>query len=156
MNQLTRCAVATLCAMPLVAGACGDDDASDTGAAAPVTLSDAEYIESGSAVCDDVAPRLMEAFPDPEGEPDVAYLRGIAGPIAEVLEDARGQMAEIDPPADKAAGHESLLAELDSSASELRAVLEDDAAAAAMLEEGPPLDGPSDAAAALGLEGCGP
>jgi len=161
MNRVRRAAV-VMAVMTAVLGACGDEDddadsaaTTETTAAPATSMSEEEYIAAGSAVCADIGPRVVEAFPDPEGEPDVAYLRTIAGPIADVLEDARAQFGELEPPATKVDGHDELLAALDASASSLRAVLDDDAAAEAMLQSGPPLEAPSAAAARLGFEGCG-
>lgn len=159
MHRPIRTALVALVAIPFAVAACGDDDdggdAVEPAQTTASTLSLAQYTAAGTAICEGLGPRIAEAFPDPVGEPDVPYLRTIAGPIADVMEDGRRQFAELQPPAEAAEGHDALLSAIDDSVEQLRAVLDDDAAAEAMLEDGPPLDEPSEAAAAVGFENCG-
>lgn len=162
MNRTTRLIVVAAVSASALLAACGSDNpatstttSTTAGKAETTDSSTADFVASGTAICTELGPRLQEAFPDPVGEPDVAFLRSIAGPIADVLADGRDQLAELDPPADQAAGMQDLLDALDDSIAQLRAVLDDDAAAEAMLPDGPPLDAPAEAAAALGFENCG-
>ena len=131
---------------PALLAACGDDN--------PAAASPAELVQLGSAMCAEFAPQVAEAFPDPAGPPDVTYLRSFAGELADVLIAAHDRFEEITPPEDQAEKFEALLSSLKQSANSLREALTDDTVAAEMLEQGPPLEQPTIAAAALGFEGC--
>ena len=142
----TRLLVGTLAVTSLAASACGDDDSA---AADPE-----EFIETGSAICAEIGPQVAEAFPDPTGQPDIAFVRSFAGELADVLAGVHDRFEQLTPPEDQTGNFEALLASLNQSVTSLRQSLDDDTVAAEIVKQGPPLEEPSIAAAALGLEGC--
>jgi hypothetical protein len=131
---------------PAALTACGDDTA------AP---SSAEFVERGSAVCAEFGPKVAEAFPNPTGEPDVAFVRSFAGDLADVLAAGHDRFEEITPPDDQSEAFEAFLEGIDQSVAVLRQSLTDDAVAVEIVRQGPPLEEGAIAAAALGFEGCG-
>jgi hypothetical protein len=137
-------AVATLA--PTALTGCGDD---------PAAASPAEFVERGSAVCAEFAPKVAEAFPNPTGEPDVAFVRSFAADLADVLAAGHDRFEEITAPDDQANAFAAFLQGIDRSVAALRQSLTDDAVAAEIVRQGPPLEEGAIAAAALGFEGCG-
>lgn len=145
MTRLTA-RLGVLLVLLLGAAACG-------GAAADDTLSAEDYRDAGNAVCRSIDAEISDILSG--GTPTVEAVHDeLAGRMAVALQTLRDGLAELRPPTDLAADHDELLTAIDDAVATLEEATADEAVAARLIEEGPPLDEIDVLAHELGLAAC--
>lgn len=143
-SNIAGTAAGVLLAVAFVA--CGSDDD---------TLSASEYRAQGDKLCRDVAADVQAAVPD--SQPTVEAIRRDHAPALErALAPLKDGLEQLRPPANVARDHAQLVSTVESAIATLQEAARDEAVAARLRKEGPPLDELGERAIALGLTSCGP
>ncbi len=145
-TQLSPAAAAVLLAVLLAVVLIGCGDSDDR-------LSASEYRSQGNEICGDVSVAVQAAVPD--SQPTVEAIQKDHAPALEAaLSPLRERLGQLRPPASLASEHGQLLSAVDSAIATLGQAARDEAVAARLRDEGPPLDELGDRAGALGLTAC--
>lgn len=141
-SHLSAAAAAVLLAV--VSVACGDSDD---------RLSASEYRSQGNKICGEVGVAVQAAVPDAQPSAE-AVQKDHAPALEAALSPLRERLGELRPPASLATEHAQLLSAVDTAIATLGEAARDEAVAARLREEGPPLDELGDRARDLGLTRC--